>query len=371
MKLEREGRDKLIAQACHFYTIDQLVKFPHVTSLSIDEILTRATKSNPKEAKQSSARAPKEEVNSSNVPVTENQMSEVESNSFLSSLEAYEHLLKPMGHVSVKDIVTEIKRVQLADCGGQPRFHEILPIFIRDPTLYLFVFKLNEELCTYPKVAFYEDGKPISEEYTSTETVEQLFEHCLRVIRSQKALDETKKSQIMIIGTHRDREHECTSESRSDKNEKFVELLLPEFSGEIKYNPLRVGELIFPLNAQTPGDEDKHLAQIIRNVISENCFIERDIPLQWHAFEAVLEGLSLTLGRGVLSIEECITASQHLQFDDETAVHSALLYLDRLNLVFYYPDIIPNAVFVRSQVLLDKITELVKAAHESKMENPL
>ena len=40
------------------------------------------------------------------------------------------------------------------------------------------------------------------------------------------------------------------------------------------------------------------------------------------------------------------------------------MYLDQLNLVFYYPDILPGVVFASAQVLLDKVTELVRAVHE-------
>lgn len=54
---------------------------------------------------------------------------------------------------------------------------------------------------------------------------------------------------------------------------------------------------------------------------------------------------------------------QTIHFDSEAALDAALDYLGHLNLVFYYPDILPNVVFVSSQILLDKVTELVKAAY--------
>ena len=291
-----------------------------------------------------------------------------ESTPFLPSLETYEGLLACMDECSfqVDGNIFVIKRVQVADCGGQSQFHQILPIFVRDTTLYLFVCKLNEALSAHPMVKYSVKGKKICNSYPCSESYEQIFQHCLRVIRSQKAKGERKRSNLMIIGTHKDKEHECKTESRKDKNALLLDMLLPEFEDEIHYHQLKPSkEVIFPLNAQFPGEEEKKIAAEIRRLISVECEAEAvDIPLQWHALEALLEDLTKAFGRDVISKEECFAAAKDLHFEDESALNAALQYLDQLNLIYYYPDILPGVVFASAQVLLDKVTELVRAAHD-------
>ena len=285
----------------------------------------------------------------------------------LPSLETYNDLLSRMEDCSAGGAVVEIKRVQVSDCGGQPQFHEILPIFLRGTSLYIFVFKLNEELGARPMIKYHLDGKAICKPYQCSETYEQILEHCLRVVRSQKATDEkSKPPRIMIIGTHKDEEHKCTTETRKDKNERLAALLLPEFKKEVLYyRPAPSKELIYALNAKNPGEEEKCTADRIRLQVSSECTAEAvEIPLQWHAMEGVLEDLANALKRDVLSLEECFAAAQSLHFENESALDAALNYLDQLNLIFYYPDILPGVVFASAQVLLDKVTELVVAAHE-------
>ena len=285
----------------------------------------------------------------------------------LPSLETYNDLLSRMEDCSAGGAVVEIKRVQVSDCGGQPQFHEILPIFLRGTSLYIFVFKLNEELGAHPMIKYHLDGKAICKPYQCSETYEQILEHCLRVVRSQKATSSmSKPPRIMIIGTHKDKEHECITETREVKNKRLAELLLPEFKKEvIYYRQAPSKELVYALNAKNPGEEEKCTADRIRLLVSTECAAEGiEIPLQWHALEGVLEDLAKALERDVLSREECFAAAQSLHFEDESALDAALNYLDQLNLIFYHPDILPGVVFASAQVLLDKMTELVIAAHE-------
>ena len=285
--------------------------------------------------------------------------------SVISSLATYDNLLSCMEKCSASDAITVIKRVQISDCGGQPQFHEILPIFIRGTTLYLFVFKLNEELSAHPVVKYYEDGKAICDAYPRAETNEQILEHCLRVIRSQKANADGEPPRIMIIGTHKDKEHECKKETREAKNEKLINLLLPEFVDEVEfYSMAEPKQVLFPLNARNPGAEEKCTAERVRFLVSEYSASAVEIPLQWHGLEVLLEDLAKDLKRGIMSIEECIAAAENLHVDDEASFDAALEYLHQLNLIFYYPDILPGVIFASAQVLLDKVTELVKAIHQ-------
>ena len=258
-----------------------------------------------------------------------------------------------------------IHKLLVSDCGGQPQFHEVLPIFLRRMSLIMFVFKLSENFSSRPKIEFYEKGKPLGTPYESYHTTEQLFQQGLQSLhthRSSKDKD-NQAPQIVVVGTHKDEEQKC-GESREAKNQKLREMLLPTFEKEIVYYQPDTGDILFPMNAKCPGDEEKDMAQAICSRFSiENRSDKRQLPLQWLGLEIMLEEITQRLERGVLSRSECLEVARRLHLD-ENALDAALIYLDELSLIFYYPDILPEVVFTDPQVLLDKISELVKVHHD-------
>ena len=258
-----------------------------------------------------------------------------------------------------------IHKLLVSDCGGQPQFHEVLPIFLRRMSLIMFVFKLSENFSSRPKIEFYEKGKPLGTPYESDHTTEQLFQQGLQSLhthRSSKDKD-NQAPQIVVVGTHKDEEQNC-DESREEKNQKLREMLLPTFEKEIVYYQPSTGDILFPMNAKCPGDEEKDMAQAICSRFSiENRSDKRQLPLQWLGLEIMLEEITQRLERGVLSRSECLEVARRLHLD-VSALDAALIYLDELSLIFYYPDILPEVVFTDPQVLLDKISELVKVHHD-------
>ena len=371
-KLSRKKQDLVIAKACHLYDADEIADIPQELiesneMVEVQQCSEAELMSSPKGEMGIASHSSAQPTSSDTTTSKASSKSKGEVTPVIPSLATYDDLISRMEECSIDDTITEIRRVQISDCGGQPQYHEMLPVFLRGTSLYLYVFKLNEEFGACPMIKYHVDGKAICNPYQCSETYEQILEHCLRVVRSQKATDEkSKPPRIMIIGTHKDKEHECTTETREAKNKRLTDILLPEFKKEVVYYQQRPTKaLIYPMNAKNPGEEEKRSAAEIRRLVSTDCTVEAvEIPLQWHALECLLEDLATGCGRDVISKAECFVAAQKLHFDDESALDAALDYLDQLNLVFYYPDILPGVVFASAQVLLDKVTELVIAAYE-------
>ena len=96
----------------------------------------------------------------------------------LESIATDEELVKLMGQISTTvDPVAAFRMLQIIDSGGQPQFHEILPIFLRRLSFYIFVFRLCDELNSRPVVEFYVDGKAVGTPFPSAQTIEQLLQH--------------------------------------------------------------------------------------------------------------------------------------------------------------------------------------------------
>ena len=289
----------------------------------------------------------------------------------LQSISINEELVKLMDQLSTtKDPPNRVFRIlHIIDSGGQPQFHEILPIFLQKLSFYVFVFRLSDELTKQPVVEFYVDGKPLSTPYTSAQSIEQLLQHCVQTMHSHRSSpgSEDDCPQIMILGTHVDEEKK-SEETRDEKNKKILKTLSPLFEKQVLYHNLSAKEVIFPINAKVPGDNEKAITEQIRQVLLGNSLVKpaADIPLKWFALEILLEEMAQALQQGVLSKSQCITVAIEKLHFEEDAVDAAFKYLHQLSVLHYYPSILPNVLFANPQILLDKVSELVFKSVEIK-----
>ena len=289
---------------------------------------------------------------------------------FLESISTDEKLVKMMDQLSTTvHPRTAFRILQIIDSGGQPQFHEILPIFMRRLYFYVFVFRLCDELGSRPMVEYYVGGESVATSFASTQTIEQLLQHCARAMHSHES-DEDASPRIIVIGTHLDQEGKSSeTETREEKNTKILKLLQQQMLGkQIIYHNAGTNEVIFPVNAKTPGKEEEKIVEQIREILlGESSIPAADIPLKWFALEILLQEMVQARGRGVLSVEECFSAAAaKLHFEDHAEFDAAVQYLDDLSVLFHYPKILSNVIFADLQILLDKVTEIVLAFLQKK-----
>ena len=114
----------------------------------------------------------------------------------------------------------DAKWIYLVDSGGQSQFHDLLPLFLQKPTITVFVAKLSERFDQRPRVEYYDKGKRVGDQYTSLLTHEELLKHSLCAVQSRafvRGEQQPAAEKLAVVGTHKDREHEC-SESIADKS---------------------------------------------------------------------------------------------------------------------------------------------------------
>ena len=244
--------------------------------------------------------------------------------------------------------------LDISDTGGQPMFHEVLPVFIHNTMFGILTVKLNESLDSYPMVEYYTNGERVGEPFNSPFTHMETLHHCMRVIQSTCELHTCPK--ITFVGTHKDLEHECTRENRETKEKKLLSII-PE---EIEDNIIQGESLLLAINAKSPSREDKQIVSTLRErVMAELRKVKPvKVPLRYIPLEMCFQRMAKEQQKSVLSKEECFKVASTYNFTQES-FEAALKYLHRLKLIFYYEDVLPNVVFIDAQALLDKITELV------------
>ena len=257
-------------------------------------------------------------------------------------------------HLDDKDLFN------MSDSGGQPMFHEVLPLFIQNATFGILTVKLNETLDSHPLVEYYSSGKPVGEPFKSPFTHLQIFRHCMRVLQS--TCDCNVRPKLIFVGTHKDLERECTpTENRQVKNQKLRKIIPSGIKDSIIYCDESLKGLLFALNVKTPGDDDKKTVSDIREMIIKELqtLPKRRIPLRYFALEMAFLRLGKYQHKAVLSKKECFEEATAYHFTEES-FDAALKYLHSLKLIFYYEEVLPDVVFIDAQALLDKITELVE-----------
>ena len=240
--------------------------------------------------------------------------------------------------------------IHFVDSGGQPQFHELLQAFIRNTSVVMIVLKLSESLDSFPEIAYYDrqTGQLCGEIYASSLRNDQIIQRCIRT------LSRDKHSRVLVVGTHLDLAHK-SPESIEDKNKRLFEMLSLALGRKlITRSPDKV---VFPLNALTPGEDDQKVACEIRGEIAKDKHLSEPykVPIAWFLLEQDMQKLE----RSVVNLHTCYQLGSILHMT-KTTVNAALDYFHELNIILYYPSILPNVVFVSPQVIVDKVTELIE-----------
>ena len=264
----------------------------------------------------------------------------------------------------------ELQWIHFIDSGGQPQFHEVLPAFIRNTTATIFVIKLSERLDEHPLIEYYDrNGELCGKSYSHALSNDQMLQCCVRTIHSRPSTGEGKHSKTLVVGTHRDLESAC-SETRIEKNRMLVKMLKPILQDElVLYCPrLQNPEVIFPINAQTPAEQDHQVCALIRKQVEDKKHAPPPykIPIGWFLLE---QDIIKASNSGVISKKECTGIASLLNVDAE-ALTAALKYFDNLNIFLYYPSVLPEVVFSNPQILLNKVTELVQFSYSLRSDRP-
>ena len=270
-----------------------------------------------------------------------------------------------------KSQIHRSKWVYFIDSGGQPQYHELLPLFVCHISAALCVIRLPDKLDEIQAVEYYDQGQRVGAVQRSQLSAKDTIQSLVNAIQSYSKQE--KPPKMIIVGTHIDKLEHMTLcedssvmsasdsvnvESLDDKNKKLLEMLEPEFFDQLVFHSQDMKQLIFPLNTLNPGEPEKAKAQTIRHAVENSGGRKVKIPIWWYIMELLLQELAKELGRGVLSRAECLEMANLLGINEES-FDAALKFFNELNVIKYSPDVLPDVVFMDSQIPLDKVSELV------------
>ena len=268
--------------------------------------------------------------------------------------------------------------VYVVDSGGQAAFLDIAPALLRSNPVSILTLKLNEKLEDRPKFYFSFKGEmigqPVERQITNMQLLESSF-------RSLSSIDQPRlhnvhvkcsydKPTLLVLGTFYDKINECIGESLDDKNASLWSTLKQFQDVRLSYREDE-REVIFPINTTARGETEKDMAEFIRGVVCRS-YIEAEIPARWFLFQLDLEKLQKSTESMVVSKSECLRIGNALKMNRRD-VDACLMYYHDLTIFLFFPNTLPNVVFLHPQPLFNKLSELISisfadaVAHLRKM----
>ena len=219
----------------------------------------------------------------------------------------YQELQKPdLADVALSDA----HLLQFLDCGGQLAYHDILPLFVNIPAIYLNVFNVAEELTECP-----------IDELCSTEgntmyaakSALSVAEMVTRSVMTVRSLADRKvpllpdvacesKPCLMLVGTHLDKLDEKDADEKLKASNKILKkaLQLKSHLLERAITPNEKSQLMFfPVNNKLYVDKShqshkrckcthcratKNLKERITKQAKEDA-VKVDVPVRWYLYQ--------------------------------------------------------------------------------------
>lgn len=272
----------------------------------------------------------------------------------------------------------KMRLIYLVDTGGQPQFQEIMPIFIRGSSVHFLVHKLNESLDECPQFDYEINDIKYAVPESMMVSNKVYLEQSLRTISSctfARSIECRTNSRIpkphfAVIGMFKDK---CDS-SLIDSKQTAVHKCIQPFTKSDKckaFTPSRhTDKPVFAIDGSEQGwaSNEDTIQDLHINIEEFTESLKVKVPIRWFLFLNLLKDASNK--EHFISRVECtvLAEKEDIMMDDED-VEKALELFDELNLVLYFPKILPSTVFISPSFLFNKVSEIIVQSFDCASED--
>ena len=273
--------------------------------------------------------------------------------------------------------------LQMIDIGGQPEFHEILPLLLSGPALYLIFFNLTQEFDTLYEVTYtHEDHSHSSISYRSQFTNKDIVLQILTTIASmnsgatqssEDSLCHKQSSQALLLGTYKDR---STKEKLANLEHQIRKSEIQNFVEESILHPIPckgLSEFIFPLDNKN-GEREEIVS--LRNQLGThilNNFKPQPLPTSWAFFHLALRNEYENTPEGWCYFDDAIELGLTYGIS-ETKIETVLNYFHcQFGTILFYPEVagLKNIVVCNPNVIFKPIASLIAFSFGSEKHKNL
>ena len=252
------------------------------------------------------------------------------------------------------------------DTGGQPEFHEIMPIILNGPALHLIFFNLTFDLDDPISIQFCKpDGTNSTITYKSSYTGKQMIYQLLSSLYnfSKDVLPDSKPAAV-LIGTYLDQLKDLAEQGEkkideiSDSLNELLHNVEFHSQGFLTY-PME-GKMFIPINNYSGNEEEIRQLQAFLKRVVDDRFAPVELPSSWLLFHLVLRH-RYENSPGICKLAECRALAKGCGLDEKD-VPQVLQYIhQRLGTILFYEEVegLNELVICDPSVLFNSIYHLV------------
>ena len=239
------------------------------------------------------------------------------------------------------------------DCGGQPAFLEILPVFLTSRTTFLLHFDASKDLNSKWQSVHHIDGIRYDGEEVNMSTLTYMLNWmaCVHSHLMKYGADGSIPDypRMFCIGTHGD--------LLTDRKKEQVRKELISHYEDKEYAKLVSDTLIIDNTSSGKGESEDPNIKVVRSAIidiTRNKLIVKT-PISWVLFRKVLEALEESIVS--ISLAEDVGAACNISSKDVPLV---LLFYHDLGSVLYYPELegLKEKVIVDPKFFIDALGKI-------------
>ena len=278
------------------------------------------------------------------------------------SIQNISSVIRKYGYSRVQRYLKNSYSIYLTDTGGQVEFQEMVPLLISGPSIFFFLFRIDQDIRSKFKIEYRKKDGTITNSYVSSISTEDALLQCLA---SVDAMDITGQSDVkthqplvFVVGTHKDLLGSNAEEKISEIDRQLNELIKKHgYEDLVQYADQRSKRLMFTVDNYNENEED---FECIRSRVSE-IVIGRDefaidYPISYLQFSLDLEDMK----KSIVSLDECVSLAAQYGISKDQVKHLLRFLHTRIGRIKYFPvKGLHNIVVREPQVLFNKVTDLI------------
>ena len=240
------------------------------------------------------------------------------------------------------------------DCGGQPPFLEILPVFLTSRTLFFLIFNADKDLKSNWKSVINFEGGKIDEEEVHMTTLDYMLSWMANIHGHLMTYDEEggfcEFPRMYCIGTHGDRVKDRKLEIKKELEQHYQSK---------DFRALIEDTVIVDNTSSGQGEAEDPSFQALREAVVKFTqeALKKETPLSWILFRKVIQVLNKKYN--VISLKDAciIGAASKIPVED---VPHALMFYHELGVLLFYPQIdgMNDMIFINPNYIVDALGEL-------------
>ena len=255
--------------------------------------------------------------------------------------------------------------VYIVDSGGQTAFQELLPLFTRAASLNIITLDLSKGMNEKLDLPYRIKEKQFSDPNFSATNIEFLKD----VLSSGAVLQpyKDKYPEYFVLGTHSD---DAKATPNIEKYNRELSSLTSGSKAEKGYRiiPAKLGEIIYPINTMLKsGPERQNISKKLCNILNDESSNDTfPMPVRWFAFELTL--LEKAGSNSCLRKPDVLSIGKSLEMSEDDT-EQALQYLHKYTIILYYPQVLPDIVFVDPHPILDTLSHLLALTYNIDIDD--